>query len=726
MLDLFKEISDGQLGFKSMMLFSTSSAKALAAFGAARWSAIMLGGVFSSILVKFGGSALAHFAGNLAAFKQYGASAAESVNNPSKWASEVKGEAQVMPSMVYANAGFRNLSAAEAYDTQARLGTSMGAVGALGGGNPMIAAGSTSRANVTGLKERVAHSEAISSYASAHGVTDNQVISAIQNYQTASQGGNARALMNLARDTKSTPYEAMDLIKDTGLKEQYGKLEGLRDAYGTATDKYGYTGSFEDYVGMQAALSSTRGFTDAASVRKFSANYRDGMAGFLKDQAEFRTGQAEGMLNSLRKKRLNPGNIGEVLGALQGARNFIDSKVYSQFGDRGVEITRGGEQYNELSKMALRQAVNDIAETGSVQQDTLGVLSDLRNIREAAGQLRSQEAGTSFGISADTAHQFGEYLRRHGANVTDSELSGTTANVAWNMDKDGNLVPSMVVAKKGQKLAETDLREKDFRSVQRGQRPRAPLQRYGGVSLEAVTSKVDHGNILEVNGYDRAGNMRHMFISKNSGKVIEDDISKGPNFSKTNTISMVRQHSVPSEAFSDPGYGIAFANRFASEWGKEYSGSILRDDVTQLRTDLHGRLGLGGNSGGKGTGILGFGFGVSGKRLDYTGTKTTSQRDVIYGVTKDILARQDWSPEQKMEHLDKLNTELLKGDFFNPDRLPTKENMMNAGGLDRKQTPLSGKYETGEERDRHLKNFANKWDQPIILRPDNPPGDDES
>ena len=146
-----------------------------------------------------------------------------------------------------------------------------------------------------------------------------------------------------------------------------------------------------------------------------------------------------------------------------------------------------------------------------------------------------------------------------------------------------------------------------------------------------------------------------------------------------------------------------------------------------METQLQGGLGLGGKPGGTGGKVpLEFNFGVSGRRLDYITTKTTSQRDVIYGVTKDILTRQDWTDKQKMEHLDKLNAELLKGDFFNPDRLPGKKDMMDAGGLDRKQTPLSGKYETGEGRARHLKNFGSKFDQPIIIRPDNPPGDDES
>jgi len=578
MLDLFKEISDGSLGFKSMMLFSSSSAKALAAFGAARWSAIMLGGVFSSILVKFGGSALAHFAGNLAAFKQYGGRAAESANNPSKWASDLRGESQVMPSMVYANAGFRDVSAARAYDAESSLGTSLGGVGALGAGNPSLAAGSTARANVTGLKERVAHSGAVKSYAGEHGMTENQVISAIQNYKTASSGGSARALSNLADDLHTSAYGAMDFMKDVGMNREYGQARGLKDAYDNAVGKNGYTGSFPDYVGMQSELQSERGFADVKAVDKFSANYRDGRTAFLKDHAEFRTGQAEGMLNNLRNKRLDPGSIGEVLGALQGARNFIDSKVYSQFGDRGVEITREGEQYNELSKMGLRQAVNDIAETGRIQKDTLGILTELKNIREAAGQLRSQEASTSFGISPETAHQFGEYLRRQGSDVIDSELSGTTANVSWNVDRDGNLVPSMVVAKKGEKLAETDLHEQDFRRVQRGIKPtgggwRGSFAGYDFISGERTDLG---GGMVKIHGVTNDGKIIDLMGSTAEGKesIASEVVTQGPSYK--GALVMAQQGKVPTKAFHNQADSAIFATEYSNGCSRGKNGYVSK------------------------------------------------------------------------------------------------------------------------------------------------------
>ncbi|MFZ2633656.1 MAG: conjugal transfer protein TraG N-terminal domain-containing protein [Desulfosalsimonadaceae bacterium] len=716
-LDLFQEITNGSLGFKSMMLFSSSSQKAMAAFGAARWSAIMVAGVFSALLTKFGGSAMAHFAGNLSGFKQYGAGAAESAMNPPKWASDVHGLTEIAPSMVYANTGAGSAWMSKTYDTSAKLNTSLGAVGEFGDGNPLVAGSATGKANVTGLKEKLSHAEAIGAYAQAHGMNEDQVIRAVENFQTASQGGSAQALQNLSHDLNSSPFEAMDLIKDTGLKKEYGNLEGLRNGYDNAVQQNGYTGAFSSYIAMQSELQSERGFADVKSVDRFAASYHNGRAAFLKDQAEYKTGETAGMLKNLKDNRLNPGSVGEILGSLQGARSITDSSVYQNVGDRGVMITRAGEQYNELSKMLTRQAVDDIVNTGGIQNDTRQTIQSLMSNRSARAQMRTQGIG-NFTVSSEAAPGLGKYLRANGVNVSDNDLENATAQLNFAPNQNGTLSPSLLMTSKGKKLGEFDMSEKDFRSVQKGDAPGASGNTFGGVQLESVTNKTDFGGVLEVSGYDRAGNMRRLFVSKSSGKVIEDDVSKGPDFGKANVISMVGQHSMPAEVFSDPGYAIAFANRFASQWGKEYSGSIRLSHGTQIATQLGGKLGINGLNGR-------IGIGIDGSRRDVSESSTAAQRDVIYGIAKDILTRDNWTPQEKATHLENLNGALLQGDFFNPDSLPSKVDMMKAGDLNRQQTPLSGKFQTKEEREKNQKKFnRHPEEQPVLFRPLNLPKDD--
>jgi hypothetical protein len=252
---------------------------------------------------------------------------------------------------------------------------------------------------------------------------------------------------------------------------------------------------------------------------------------------------------------------------------MADSGVYQNVGDQGVMITRTGEQYNELSKMLTRQAVDDIVKTGGLQNDTRQAIKSLMAKRSARAQMRTQGIG-DFTISPDAAPGLGQYLRENGINVQNSDLDNATAQLNFAPHPNGSLSPTLLVTNKGKKLGEFDMSEKDFRNVQRGDGPGVSGNTYGGVQLESVTGKTDFGGVLEVSGYDRAGNMRRLFVSKATGKVIEDDISKGPDFGRANVITMVSQNALPAEVFSDPGYAIAFANRFASQWGKEYSGSI--------------------------------------------------------------------------------------------------------------------------------------------------------
>jgi hypothetical protein len=371
--------------------------------------------------------------------------------------------------------------------------------------------------------------------------------------------------------------------------------------------------------------------------------------------------------------------------------------------------------------MLTRQAVDDIVNTGGIQNDTRQAIQGMMSNRSARAQMRTQGIG-NFTVSSDAAPGLGKYLRANGVNVSDNDLSNATAQLNFAPNSNGTLSPSLLMTSKGKKLAEFDMSEKDFRNVQKGDVPGASGNGniFGGVQLASVTNKTDFGGVMEVSGYDRAGNMRRLFVSKSSGKVIEDDVSKGPDFGRANVISMVGQKSLPGEVFSDPGYAIAFANRFASQWGKEYSGTISLSDKTMTSTNIGGNFNLGLKSGSG----VGASLGVGGNRRDMAESGTMAQRDVIYGITKDILTRGNWTPQEKSEHLEKLNGALLQGDFFNPDSLPDKKDMMNAGGLDRSQTTMRGEFQTKEEREDNQERFRiHPEQQPVIFRPDHLPDD---
>ena len=60
-----QQVKQYNLGTMAINSFSTFGLKALSAFGNIRWSGLMLATVITGMLVKFGGSALAHLAGEL-------------------------------------------------------------------------------------------------------------------------------------------------------------------------------------------------------------------------------------------------------------------------------------------------------------------------------------------------------------------------------------------------------------------------------------------------------------------------------------------------------------------------------------------------------------------------------------------------------------------------------------------------------------------------------------
>ncbi len=75
---VFEEVRQYQLGLTAISSFGTASLKTLAAFGAIRWSGLMLATVITTTLIRFGGHALSTLAGQLTATpKQKGESIGE-------------------------------------------------------------------------------------------------------------------------------------------------------------------------------------------------------------------------------------------------------------------------------------------------------------------------------------------------------------------------------------------------------------------------------------------------------------------------------------------------------------------------------------------------------------------------------------------------------------------------------------------------------------------------
>lgn len=78
----FEQVRQYQLGVAAVSSFGTASLKTLAAFGAIRWSGLMLATVITTMLVRFGGHALSMLAGDITSAPQRGGQSAGRLATP--------------------------------------------------------------------------------------------------------------------------------------------------------------------------------------------------------------------------------------------------------------------------------------------------------------------------------------------------------------------------------------------------------------------------------------------------------------------------------------------------------------------------------------------------------------------------------------------------------------------------------------------------------------------
>jgi len=160
-LDLLDEIRNYRLGLSGIMLFKSDAQKALAVFGAARWSAMMLAGSMSMMLVKFGGATFGHFAGRMTAAGAAGSAAGGLGGlDPQATNSYMRSQVETGPMMTYANHNYKDSIGSGAYSAESNIRTATGTMGAMGGN--AVSAGSTmGGANVVKNRESVAHGDAV-------------------------------------------------------------------------------------------------------------------------------------------------------------------------------------------------------------------------------------------------------------------------------------------------------------------------------------------------------------------------------------------------------------------------------------------------------------------------------------------------------------------------------------------------------------------------------------
>ena len=119
----FEDVRQSNLGVYAMASFPNMSVKMLAMFGVIRSAGIMLASIFSMMLVKFGGSALAHFATNLSSIARSAGSQAGQLITPEGNASALAEQTRIAGLLDGMQSHrFTNMAAAGAYKMHSSVG----------------------------------------------------------------------------------------------------------------------------------------------------------------------------------------------------------------------------------------------------------------------------------------------------------------------------------------------------------------------------------------------------------------------------------------------------------------------------------------------------------------------------------------------------------------------------------------------------------------------------
>ena len=449
----FREITEGQLGLKSMLLFENESYKAMAAFGASRLMALSMARAMCAMLMKFGGSAFAHMIHRSSiATGSHGRVAAEltSQGEPTRRAAYQRGISEAYPTQTWANDySFQQRTGAGSYKIRSGTEASLQTVDRLGAGSAGRAAVRTGGAAAMQATDKVFRREQIQTVARATADTEDNVQRAIQKFGVESQFSRATAIETL-RDGLGlkTSLETMQLMETARI----GNFQGLKGAFDMARSA-GFRGDINDYVGMQSKIDSIKSFQDKSQLETIAkeAGYSS-VFDFLKDRAAYQQSQNVHMIKELSEQAGARGvSIQEIGGLLARAQAMQKTAGYDYVNNAGLSadyLRESGKLYNEASKMGIRKALDEIATTGHLSRETQKLLMSIGEDPIGRAMLATQGIGDRI-IQPDEAEHFGKWYAGQGISVDPGKLAGATAQMNVWTDKAGRLHSSLLATKEG-------------------------------------------------------------------------------------------------------------------------------------------------------------------------------------------------------------------------------------------------------------------------------------
>jgi hypothetical protein len=422
------EVTQNQLGLTSLLNFSTEGLKALAVFGAIRWSGIMLATVITGMLVRVGGSVLGRLSAQVIATPMgQGQTAGSTVGTPEGLSREMNALEVAPATMANAHkfsfADRANVSSAERMGKTGYGVTGMDTFGGVEGFSETIAAGSMGRTVRFG-NEGLAMRDGEGGYKGATDLYNFKSTAGLNEMAlTRDQYGNdpealaqrkvaaEGAFIEMAKEKGMTPSElqssmtTMDLAAAADFIDKYSSARGIGFSQGarelgelSGSQRYVGASSFENARGVMGEggmiFTDTNKHLNEAAKFEMSYQLAHGL-GLTNDRSDF-----QGMYDLHKQHHGEDSLTLSDSGALSVLNKRMKGMGYSTQFKAGDQIrVNFDDQGNVVSAFATRGASR---ESSDITSEMRGYQSNYLNVRRQTTGFRGEYGSRSVAYGENT------------------------------------------------------------------------------------------------------------------------------------------------------------------------------------------------------------------------------------------------------------------------------------------------------------------------------------
>lgn len=380
----FEAVRAGSLGMDGIYFMPTQSVKMLSIFGMLRMSGMALATIITGMLVKFGGSAMAHMAGGISGSMQStGASGAAMTENPAGSASAIKANVDASPTRAWANNhGF-----------EARAGQTYAQMAGATQAHSIMSDNFGGLSGVTDMHKKGAVSKAVSYGASGDAMLKHPgglgAAYAAKTFGAEADLHKSGALADVVRGYGGgvAEYAKTTVAQDQAIQSVFGSSGNYQDfvtanmtksagqtagelsAYASA-QQHGFDGSYMDFQAFRSEMSALGDYASADAVSQVASGYGVEPVEAMQMNAQFQAAkhQAESNLATNEFGTSIGGGTQFGIFAATGTAGQIEG-VYAAGGmDQYKSMMASGQEGQIARNSLVRQAADKMVNDGQILQ----------------------------------------------------------------------------------------------------------------------------------------------------------------------------------------------------------------------------------------------------------------------------------------------------------------------------------------------------------------------